>query len=163
MIRARVLAVSAVLALVFLGAASAARFIVGAGTLSAFDYSAHIELPTLVAVVNVVPKTLERKSKGEHVSAFVSLPDGFDPGAVDISSVKLCVGSAPFNGCAAAEGARMVGARLKADFDRAAVLALVAGLPVPSSVTVTVLGLVGPSAIAWAGTDTVTVIGSPAP
>jgi len=116
------------------------------------------------ATVDIDPDTLNRHSQGNFVTAYVELPEPWDVADIDVSTVKLAV-----EGEAAAVSAesdptgvgnydndgipdRMV------KFDRAAVIALVADVTAPSTVTFTVSGIVDPPGRTFAGSDTVRLV-----
>jgi hypothetical protein len=111
--------------------------------------------------VDIKPESLQLKSQGESVKAFVTLPDGWDAAGVDAGSVHLCVGTEPCGtgGVPATEVAPHDGgtSSFRADFDRASVIALVEGVETPADVVFTVSGLV--EGKAFSGSDTVKVLG----
>ena len=126
--------------------------------------AASTDFPPLLATVDIDPDTLNRHSQGNFVTAYVELPEPWDVVDIDVSTVKLAV-----EGEAAAVSAeshptevgdhdgdgipdRMV------KFDRAAVIALVADVAAPSTVTFTVSGIVDPPGRTFAGSDTVRLV-----
>jgi hypothetical protein len=143
-------------------AASAAKLTVSGSTLHVFTFS--VDLAPIPATVDIDPDTLNRHSQGNFVTAYVELPDPWGVVDIDVSTVKLAV-----EGEAAAVSAeshptevgdhdgdgipdRMV------KFDRAAVIALVADVAAPSTVTFTVSGIVDPPGRTFAGSDTVRLV-----
>jgi len=144
--------------------ASAALLMVDADDLTVFTYPVDIELPLIPATLDIDPDTLNPESQGNFVTAYVELPELWDVVDIDVSTVKLAV-----EGEAAAVSAeshptevgdydndsipdRMV------KFDRAAVIALVADVAAPSTVTFTVSGIVDPPGRTFAGSDTVRLV-----
>lgn len=127
--------------------------------------------PTAIAAgLRLEPGVLQRTSQADHVTAFVTLPAGYDASRVDLATVRLCRWSQPCgaSGVLAEEGKTtkgggngQKGGKLKVTFDFAAVLALVAGLPDRSDVTLTVSGEItlAASTVTFAGQDTVRVQG----
>ncbi|MEW6222914.1 MAG: hypothetical protein AB1476_06410 [Candidatus Hadarchaeota archaeon] len=117
--------------------------------------------PTKVqATVDIDPDTLNLKGKGDWITTYIELPEGYAASEIDISSVKL-------NGTVSAVADLKYGfvkdpqirdsdgdglPELMVKFDRAAVQALLA----PGNVTLTVTGEVG-SAV-FEGSDTIRVI-----
>ena len=150
---------------------SAASLQVDGGTLQVFVYTVTIPsatpsptgtatatatpAPALLATVDVKPESLQKRSQGQPVTAFVELPAGHDVSQIDVDSVRLCLGSDPCGSDGVppdgAPGAKpKVGdydgdgvPDLKVTFDRAAVIALVEGVKPPATVTFTVSGDVG--------------------
>jgi len=55
-----------------------------------------LSLPSIEATVNVDPDTLNLKSNGEWISAYIELPTGFDVANIDVSSIVLTVDGADF-------------------------------------------------------------------
>lgn len=163
-----VLALAVLLAVLTALTASAAVLEVDGGVLQVFRLRAEIDLSSLRVTVDIKPETLEKRLQGEPVIAFIDLPDGYDEADIEVSTVRLCWGTDP---CATgvAPGstppARVVGGRLRVGFDRAAVLALVADVPPPATVTFTVSGRLS-SGRPFQGSDTVMLVspgGPPAP
>jgi hypothetical protein len=113
----------------------------------------------LGALVDIEPETLQLDSHGDHVTAFVRVPDA-DVGAIDVSTVRLCVG---LSACDAdvvpatdpiwTHGGQV----LKVEFARAGVIALLQGIESPADVVLTVSGVV--DGRAFAGSDVVRIIG----
>lgn len=163
-----VLALAVLLAVLTAVTASAAVLEVGGGVLQVFRLRAEIDLSPLRATVDIKPETLEKKSEGNPVIAFIELPEGHDAGDIDVGSVRLCRGTEPCDGGVSPGGvppARVVGGRLRVGFDRAAVLALVADVTPPATVTFTVSGRLS-SGRPFSGADSVMLVspgGPPAP
>lgn len=118
--------------------------------------------PTL-ATVDIKPESLQKRSQGPPMLAFIELPTGFDVADIAVTTVRICLGTDhcgsggvpatnPKVGDADGDGVP----DLKVQFDRASVIALVAGIPAPSLVTFTVSGFVGGST--FAGRDTVRLV-----
>lgn len=53
-------------------------------------------LPSIEATVDVDPDTLNLKSNGEWISAYIELPSGYDVGNIDVGSIVLTVDGADF-------------------------------------------------------------------
>jgi hypothetical protein len=144
--------------------ASAALLMVDADDLTVFTYPVDIELPPIPATLDIDPDTLNPESEGNFVMAHVELPEPWDVADIDLSTVELAVqGEAPTVwaeshptevGDYDNDGIpdRMV------KFDRAAVIALVADVTAPSTVTFTVSGIVDPPGRTFAGSDTVRLV-----
>jgi hypothetical protein len=140
--------------------ASAAVLEVDGGVLQVFRLRAEIDVSPLRATVDIKPETLGKKSEGKPVIAFIELPEGHDAGDIEISSVRLCRGTDPCaNGVApgSTPPARVVGGRLRVGFDRAAVLALVADVTPPATLTFTVSGRLS-SGRPFSGSDSVMLV-----
>ena len=125
--------------------------------------AASTDFPPLLATVDIDPDTLNPRSQGNFVMAYVELPEPWDVADIDLSTVKLAI-----EGEAATVSAeshptevgdhdgdgirdRMV------KFDRQAVLDLLAGKAGP--VTLVVTGQVGSRT--FEGSDTVNVLDPP--
>ena len=122
----------------------------------------------LAATVDIKPDALEKKSQGQPVTAYIELPSSYDVKNIDVSSIRLCLGTAPCGtGGVPPDGAP--GAKpkvgdydndgirdLKVTFDRIQVIALLADVTPPATVTLTVSGKVGSSD--FAGSDTVKLV-----
>jgi hypothetical protein len=113
----------------------------------------------LGALVEIEPERLQLGSHGDHVTAFVRVPDA-DVGAIDVSTVRLCVGisacgadAVPATDPTLTRGGQV----LKVEFARADVIALLGGITGPIDVVLTVSGVV--SGRAFGGSDVVRVIG----
>ncbi len=104
------------------------------------------------ANVLIHPDTLNVKSGGRWITAYINLPAGFDVDDIDVATVALD-GIPAVRGNVEDEGILMV------KFERAAVAALIeASNPkLPVDVTLTVTGLVG--GVPFEGSDTIRVIG----
>jgi len=87
--------------------------------------------PFIHATLDIVPKALNWQSKGKWVACCIELPEGFDVGDVDASTILL-------NDVILAETSEICGKRLKASFDRSSVIAL---LPQVGEVELTVIGV----------------------
>jgi len=163
-----VLALAALLTVLTALTASAAMLEVDGGVLQVFRFRAEIDLSPLRATVDIKPETLEKKSEGEPVIAFIELPERYDETEIDLSTVRLCLGTEPCDDGVSPGGvppARVVGGRLRVGFDRAAVLALVGDVAPPAAVTFTVSGRLA-SGRPFSGSDTVNLVspgGPPAP
>jgi len=113
------------------GTGSAANLPVSGGTLQVFRFSLQVE--PVAAEVDLRPDTLNAESEGQSVAAYIELSLPFDVADIDVPTVVLSIAGAR---CAvAAEGTPVeIGdedgdgvADLMVKFDRAAVIALVAG------------------------------------
>jgi hypothetical protein len=173
------LSVAAALALVVVLAAvsaSAAKLTVNGGTLQVFTYP--VDIGPIPASVDIKPESLQKKSRGAPVIVFIELPSGSDASNIDVASLRLCLGADPCSPSGVAPdgppGAKpKVGDHdgdgipdLKVTFDRAAVIALVAGVTPPATVSFTVSGIVDPPGRIFAGSDTVKLVdpeSAPAP
>lgn len=80
------------------------------------------------AAVNVDPDTLNLKSEGKWITAYITLPEGYSVDDIDLATVKL--------GDVAASWGEVQGTVLMVKFDRQ----LVASTLSPSSVTRTITG-----------------------
>jgi hypothetical protein len=154
---------------------SAAHLTVGGGTIQ--DWSFPVDLGSIPASVDIRPESLQKKSRGAPVIAFIELPAGSDASNIQSASVRLCLGPSPCDDGAAPDGPPgakpKVGdhdgdgiADLKVTFDRAAVIALVADVTPPATVSFTVSGIVDPPGHIFAGSDTVKLVdpeSAPAP
>jgi len=96
--------------------------------------------------VDIKPETLNLKSKGKWITAYIELPDGYKAADVDISTIRL-------NGVVPAEPkpCAVDDKELMVKFDRAAVQKMVS----VGKVTLTVTGVV--SGVPFEGSDTVRV------
>lgn len=123
-----------------------------------FDLPVRIDVPTRIsAAVEIKPTRLRLASNGRDVTARVEFTSGFTADGVDLGSVRLCLGTEPCGDGVGAESARARGEVLTVTFERAAVLAL---LPESAdTVNLAVSGLIGPTAIVFAGSDSVEVLG----
>lgn len=169
-----VLALAVLLAVLTALTASAAVLEVDGGVLQVFRLRAEIDLSPLRATVDIKPETLEKKSEGNPVIAFIELPAGHDVGNIVVSTVRLCrgtdfcangvvPGSAPPPRVGDADGDGVPD--LRVSFDRAAVLALVADVTPPATATFTVSGRLS-NGRPFQGSDTVMLVspgGPPAP
>ncbi|MDO8616234.1 MAG: signal peptidase I [Dehalococcoidia bacterium] len=153
--------------LVVAAPASAAKLAVNGGTLQVFTFPGG--LGPVPATVDIKPESLQKRSHGQAVTAFIELPSGFDVANIQVGSIRLCVGANPCADGVPPDGAR--GAKpkvgdadkdgipdLKVTFDRAAVIALVESVIPPATVSFTISGIVNPPNRIFAGSDTVKVV-----
>lgn len=138
-------------ALTILGAVSAsgASLQVDGGTLQVFVLPANLQ--PIQANVDLKPKSLQERSRGDNVEAHIQLPAGFSVANIDPNSVHLCR-----NNCIRAESGRVDGKKFIAVFDRGAVLGLIEDVT-PPAVTFRVVGVVQPPGRPFEGTATVVV------
>jgi hypothetical protein len=139
---------------------AAADITVDVDTLGAFRWDADIETALVTANVDIRPETLQVKSGGESITAFIALPPGYDPNQIDIETLVLgydlngdgTIGAGEFVG---ADGTRGFGSEgtLRVAFDRVQVVALVESLVYLQDVNLTVTGQVGTSR--FSGVDTI--------
>jgi hypothetical protein len=54
-----------------------------------FSMFAVLDVPTLMAAVELEPPSLNVKSKGQYVTAYIELPPGFHPSSVNVGQVRL--------------------------------------------------------------------------
>ena len=119
------------------------------------------------ATVDIDPDTLNLKSEGQPVTAYIELPTGYDVGNIDVSAVRLClgqVGVCPEEASIhAEEHPTAVGdddgdtmPDLMAKFDRQQLIELLGGQI--GDIAMTVAGMVSPPGWAFAGSDTIRVI-----
>jgi signal peptidase I len=119
------------------------------------------------ATVDIHPDTLNIKSYGRWVTAYIELPQGHNVGNIDLSTVRLCIGevtACPDDASVPArEDPSSVGDHDHDDisdrmvkFDRHELIVLLAGQS--GDVTLTVAGLVSPPGEPFAGSDTIRVI-----
>jgi hypothetical protein len=115
-----------------------------------------LNLTPIPATVDIDPNTLNFKSQGKWITAYITLPEGYDVGDIDISSIQL-------DGIAAAWGNDCEDDAIMVKFDRDAVIAYLKdkGLALPAEVTLTVTGDIG--ALTFEGSDTIRVIEPPKP
>jgi hypothetical protein len=140
----------------------AAGLMVNGGTLQGFALA--VRAGPTSASVDIHPESLQKRSEGQPVTAYIEMSDGFDVESIDVSTAQICREGA---GCVPASLAptsvgdydndgirdRMV------KFDRAAVIDLLEDVEPPSTVTLTVSGIVDPPGRAFAGSDTVGLVG----
>lgn len=116
-----------------------------------------LSLTPAPATVDIDPNTLNLKSQGKWITAYVTLPEGYDVGDIDISTVQLdgIIDAAWGDDCE--DDALMV------KFDRDAVIAYLEGkgLALPTDVTLKVTGGIGD--LTFEGSDTIRVIKPPKP
>ncbi len=157
----RALAVAACVLLVAAPPILAAVLRLDGGSLAVFTVVP--QLPIARASVDIQPESLERRSQGQNVTAFVEAPSSaFDVRRIVPESIRLCLGGPLCDAGAAADATRVVGdssasRRLKVTFPRAAVLALVADIPAPATVTFVVSALLA-DGTACAGSDAVRLV-----
>ena len=139
---------TAVLAILILAIAAASVGLTSAYLSATADGSMTVQTAeafVVAASVDIKPESLQVKSEGEPVMAFVTLPEGLDAADVDAASIGLCLGTQPCTGgVPAVEVHQHDGpSSFRARFDQSAVIELVEGIPTPADVTFTVSGLVG--------------------
>jgi signal peptidase I len=121
------------------------------------------------ATVDIDPDTLELRSKGQPVTAYIELREGFDVGHIDVPSVRLCVGQVTACPEDASVGAQEHPSALDdydgdtvpdlmVKFDRQDLIELLGGET--GDVTITLTGMVSPPGRSFGGSDTVRVIAS---
>ena len=120
---------------------------------SSSTFQAATDFPAIPATVDIEPDTLNLDSKGNLVKAFIQMTER-DVNDIVPSTVKLCL---PTNECLDAINGSVEDDTFKADFDRAAVIALLDGQTGP--VTFTVTGIV--AGRTFEGTDTERIIDPP--
>jgi hypothetical protein len=114
------------------------------------------ELVPLEANVNIDPDTLNLKSSGEWITAYIEPPDGYDVQNIDIDSIRL-------EGLLDVQESEIQGSVLMVKFDREAVVVYLEDIlqvAPPADVTLTVTGELG-DGTEFTGDDTIRVI-SPA-
>jgi hypothetical protein len=124
-------------------------------------------MPTVIpATIDIKPDSLQKRSQGQSVTAYIELPSGYRVEDIDVDTIRLCYEN---NGCVAPDGAPgakpKIGdydtdgiADLKVTFDRAAVIALVKEVIPPATVDFTVTGSVSPPGVSFEGSDTVKLV-----
>lgn len=148
---------------VFAGLSVAAAASLGGISTSLLVARPAVALGPIAVVLDLKPESLELRSRGEPLTAFIELPGG-DVSRIDAGSVRLCRTVATCPGGVPAVGKAKVGDAdgdgirdLKVTFDRAGVAALLVGLVPPTTVQLVVVGLIGTEA--WfAGSDTVRLV-----
>ena len=119
----------------------------------------------LPATIDIKPDSLQKRSQGQSVTAFIELPSGYSVEDIDVDTVRLCYEK---EGCVTRDGAPgakpKIGdydtdgiADLKVTFDRAAVIALVKEVTPPATVEFTVSGTI-PEGVTFEGKDTVNLV-----
>jgi len=108
-------------------------------------------------IIDFDPDTLNLKSKGKWVTAYIELPEGYDPSQIDISSIRLN------DKVAALAKPTQIGdydgdgiPDLMVKFDRASVTALFDGKTIPRNYVVEVTGTI--AGIHFKGTTSIRVI-----
>jgi len=154
-------------AILFPIAVLAAYDVTGSSPPATFRTGSGSEAPAS-ATVEIHPETLNPKSHGRWVTAYIELPQGLDVANIDVATVRLCLGelaacpedaSVPAGTRPTAVGDydhdgvldRMV------KFDRASLVHLLGGLT--GDLTMTVTGMVTPPGQAFGASDTIRVIG----
>lgn len=114
----------------------------------------------LVASVEIKPESLQLKSNGSPVEAFIIPPEGYITADIVVKSIRLCRGGedcgengVPVSGKASTDGA----GRLHVTFDRPDVIDLLSDTKPPASVTLTVSGQLA-YGTRFAGSDTVDIV-----
>jgi hypothetical protein len=131
------------------------------GSLTVFTVTP--SLPIVAATVEIRPGTLARDSQGWHVTVLVEASDGeLDVRSIVPESIRLCLDGPLCDAGVAADTAVGVGdgtrpGRLRVTFPRAGVLALVADIPAPATVTLVVSALLADGS-ACAGSATVRLV-----
>jgi hypothetical protein len=103
--------------------------------------------PPVEAEVSIHPETLNLKSKGKWITAFIKLPEGYDVTDIDVESVKL-------NQSISAEWGNVQNGVLMVKFSRAELIALLDGKTGEVELTITVNG----DGFDFEGYDTIRVI-----
>jgi len=143
----------------------AASLTVDGGTLQVFGFP--VDVGPIAATVDVDPDTLNLKSEGQPVTAYIELPQGYDVGNIDVSTVRLCLGQAsacPDDASVPAQEHPSSGGDHDGDttpnrmvkFDRRELVELLDGQT--GDVTMSVTGTVTPPGKSFAGSDTIRVI-----
>lgn len=158
----RAAAIAALASLAALVTAIAATLVVAPTTLGISFLPVTPPSP-IVATVDIKPESLQKRSHGPSVLAFIELPTGFDVADIAVATVRICPGTDPCGTGGVPATNPKVGdvdgdgvPDLKVQFDRASVIAMVASIPTPAVVTFTVSGFVGGST--FAGRDTVRLV-----
>lgn len=101
------------------------------------------------AAIDIDPDTLNKKSKGKWVTAYIAMPDGYDAGEIDIDTVELEYDNQKI----VADRGDVQGTVLMVKFDRQALISLLNDITgdVELKITGTVTGT------AFEGTDTIRV------
>lgn len=122
------------------------------------------------ATVDIDPDTLNPKSQGKFVTAYIELPDGFDVADIDVGTISLRVAGIVGPGCsepsdsfvAAEHRPTEVGdhdgdgiADRMVKFSRPDVLALITGKAIGGLVTLVVSGQIPSSSTTFQGCDTI--------
>jgi LysM repeat protein len=143
----------------------AASLTVDGGTLQVFGFP--VDVGPIAATVDVDPDTLNLKSEGQPVTAYIELPQGYDVGNIDVATVRLCLGQAS----ACPEGTSVPAQQHPSavddhdgdiipdrmvKFDRRELVELLDGQT--GDVTMSVTGIVTPPGESFAGSDTIRVI-----
>ncbi len=147
---------------------SAAQLAVDGGTLQVFTFA--VDLRPIAATVDIDPNTLNPKSQGNHVMAYIELPAPAAVADIDVSTIILRVAgvvgpdcSEPSDNFVSAElTPTELGdhdgdgiADLMVKFSRPDVLDLITGKTVDSLVTLVVFGELLPGGTRFEGCDTI--------
>jgi signal peptidase I len=119
------------------------------------------------ATVEIHPETLNVRSGGRWMTAYIELPEDYDVNDIDVATVHLCLGqvaacpedtsipaAAYPSGVGDHDGATIADLMLK--FDRQALIGLLGGQT--GDIAMTVTGAVNPPGQPFAGSDTIRVI-----
>ena len=133
---------------------SASSLDVDGGTLQAHSLGGWTgEAPGVLALdVDIKPESLEPRSLGDHLTAFIASPP--ETSGLDIATIRLCLGVAPCgsSGVAASyAGWNQGGRTLRVTFARADVIALLGGVPA-GNVVLTVSASLGAQVVAGSAT-----------
>ena len=155
------LLVIATLATVFF--ASASEISIHSELIQAFHYPVNIHIPIIPTTKDIKPETLQVKSHGQHVMAFIKPPAPYDIDDIVIETVIL---GYDLDGDGVIEEGEYVPTdgtcgygdhgELIVTFDRGQVIALVKDLVCPGYVTLTVRGQVGDSM--FSGSDCIKLV-----
>lgn len=105
-------------------------------------------LPVIAADIELAPRTLNLKSSGNWITAYIALPAGYDPAAVIIQSIEL-------NGGIPAIKGEVQDGKLMVKFDRESIADYLASLAGETELLIT--GKVGGQAL-FKGTDKIRII-----
>ncbi len=147
---------------------SAAKLSVNGGTLQVFTFP--VDLGPIAATVDIDPDTLNPKSQGNHVMAYIELPEGVDVADIDVTTISLRVAGVVGPDCSEPSGSFVSAeltptklgdhdadgiADLMVKFSRPDVLLLITGKTVDSLVTLVVSGELLPGGTRFEGCDTI--------
>jgi len=159
----RAVAIAAVVSVLSAGVvAFAASLIVPPSVLAHFTIPVDSVRLRITAGVDLKPESLQKRSSGSWITAFIELPDGYDVGGIDVTSVLLCRGAGVCGGGVPARQPKIGDADhdgipdLKVQFDRAQVIALIADVTPPQPVTFAVSGQI--DGRTFVGTDIVRIV-----
>ena len=68
---------------------TAAALTIDGALVQAFRMEVNIETPSINATIDIKPDSLQLKSQGEPVNAFIQLPEGFHPEDILLDTVRL--------------------------------------------------------------------------